>query len=302
MVFIQKIDPVNLDAKMKSALQAMTESRFYPCLDGKHPDDISNTAIIILVALENDEPIGLLLGTVVPTLQTAELHSLFVDKFHRNKKIAQQLIGEFEKELKRQKAFVVTFLYAVENEFSTMYEHVFQQLDWEKPKLFSINCMIKNTFDAPWLKKELPLPEGFHELHWSDLTSQEKEQMKNESERNLIPAFLSPFGKDENIIEPANSLVLTHGKKVVGWMITHRIAPDTIRYTSLFIIPEWQRKGPAMRLLCDAIKFQTSSSIPWALFETNIALTDKAWQKALEERLMPYAHSTTHINQIWKKL
>lgn len=302
MITIENIDPQRLDEKGRLSLQKLTEPKYYPCLEGQHPDEVTNAQVVLLVALQNNQPLGLLVGSFVPILRSAELHSLFVDEKFRNQQIASTLLQEFEKELKKQKAIVVTFLYPVENAFSSIYENIFQKQNWEKPIPFSIQCLIKNSFDAPWLNKPYPLPHGFHELYWRDLNETERDQLKSEADRQIIPGFLSPFGRNEKIIEPANSLVLINEKRVIGWMITHRIAPDTIRYSSLYISPEWQHKGPAMRLLCDAIKYQTHSTIPWALFETNLSTTDKAWIKALRERIMPYAHTTTHINQLWKKL
>ncbi|NET42698.1 hypothetical protein [Okeania sp. SIO2B3] len=55
------------------------------------------------------------------------------------------------------------------------------------------------------------------------------------------PTSLSPFGNTP--AEPLNSLGLRYETQLVGWMVTHRVATDAIRYSTMvrtgnfFVIP-----------------------------------------------------------------
>jgi hypothetical protein len=53
-------------------------------------------------------------------------------------------------------------------------------------------------------------------------------------------------------MEPVNSLGLRFDGQIVEWIITHRIAPGTTRYTALFVHKELQ-KTRALALLPLAI-------------------------------------------------
>jgi len=113
---------------------------------------------------------------------------------------------------------------------------------------------------------------------------------------------MSPLGAEEKIIEYTNSLGLRYKKEVIGWMITHRIAPDTIRYTSLYVDPEYQYKGPSIRLLIESMVLQTRSTIKWALFEINLDQINPSWYKFVQKRLAPYSQKITEIYKTWKQL
>lgn len=47
--------------------------------------------------------------------------------------------------------------------------------------------------------------------------------------------------------------------EVRGWIVTHRIAPRTIRYTSLVVDPELPAKGLGIRLLAESLRLHVAA-------------------------------------------
>ena len=111
---------------------------------------------------------------------------------------------------------------------------------------------------------------------------------------DVYPEILSPWS-DEEIIEPLNSLGLRYEDQVVGWMITHRVAENTIRYTKMFVRKDLQSLGRAISLLAKAIKLQLEtredSKAVFTVFADNTEMI-----RFVNKRLAPYLNS---IRQSW---
>ena len=107
--------------------------------------------------------------------------------------------------------------------------------------------------NAPW-PTEIIWPDGFEVFPWVDLTPADEEDMRRrqEEEDGWYPEYLKPF-QVERLLEPANSVGLRHEGQVVGWMITHRTAPDTVQYTSLFLDRKVRGQGLALPLVAEAV-------------------------------------------------
>lgn len=85
------------------------------------------------------------------------------------------------------------------------------------------------------------LPRGYAITRWADMDAGDRDFIRS---RQGLPGWHEPRAnpfREEAGIEPLTSLVLRKNG-IVGWLTTHRIAPDTIRYTDLFI-----KKTPDVR-------------------------------------------------------
>jgi hypothetical protein len=108
------------------------------------------------------------------------------------------------------------------------------------------------------------LPRGYLITPWTEMSAEDREFIRSrKGQPDWYEPRADPF-REEGGIEPVNSLVLRkEGLGIVGWLATHRIAPDTIRYTDLFI-----RKHPKVRpqavifLAIRAFWLQSGSSAP----------------------------------------
>ncbi|MCF2146425.1 hypothetical protein IQ276_008170 [Desmonostoc muscorum LEGE 12446] len=97
---------------------------------------------------------------------------------------------------------------------------------------------------APWLHK-YSLPPTFEVFPWLEV------------------GLSLPSGVESQRLEPLNSLGLRYGGEVIGWVFTHRVAPDTIRYTTVAIAEAFERRGRGVGLLAEAIRRQVNSNVPY---------------------------------------
>jgi hypothetical protein len=152
---------------------------------------------------------------------------------------------------------------------------------------------------TPWLDR-YTLPDEFTIFPWAELTAQERQTIEQRQQvESWYPPVLTPF-QEEDRLEPLNSLGLRYQGQVVGWMITHRVAPDTIQYTSLFIQQEFQQLGRTIALIAEAIKRQIAGGVPYGIFMIDVE--NKTMVKFFRRRLQPYMTSLTEARCSRKNL
>lgn len=299
----EKVDLAALDSKQLKAYDALTEEKFRCCLRLQHPEGILNTIQIAIAATCEGEPVGLILASFMPFMHRyADVHTIFVDEKHRHAGIATRLFTSLEQELLAQKCASINMVYPENCPNRHSLEEMLKKLGWSGPNIFSIHFRINAlAFAAPWLRSDYKYPALFTEFSWSDLTKEDQHTIEKLQRQELVTASVSPVvNKDK--IEPANSLGLRYKGKLVGWMITHREDENTIRYAALFITREFEKLGPAMKLLCDSIFLHKKSGITWAVFDINIGQSQLSWIKFVKRRLIPYADEVRNMRQMWKEL
>ena len=85
---------------------------------------------------------------------------------------------------------------------------------------------------------------------------------------------VTPFTDDSRIDGPT-AVGLRYKSQVIGWMVTHRISPQTIRFTSLFVSPDLRNKNLGVRVLASALaryaaRWQATGEVPIAYFQTTV--------------------------------
>jgi N-acetylglutamate synthase-like GNAT family acetyltransferase len=257
-----------------------------------HLKNINKDKSIITISLGlSDQPIGLILAKYSQVRKTAEILSLFVIPEYRQTGIATQLLLLIEQELVKRKCQQMNLIY-IANETTPALEKILTKYNWSSPipRMLICSGMVENIKDAPWLNCGTKLASDYEIFPWRELSENEKEMIQKSQQSNpWYPDILSPF-KEEKILEKSNSLGLRYKKQIVGWMITHRIAEDTIRYTSLFVRKELQSIGRSIPLLTRAIKLQIEmSEAPQASF--TVILDNEQMIKFVERRIKPYLTS-----------
>lgn len=246
------------------------------------------------------QPIGLALAEIIDG-GSAKVLSIFVKERYRNMGIGTALLAKLEAKLLEQGCNKVELIYMSDKPSTTALEKLLTKLDWERPKSRMLVC--KSTTakiaTAPWLHR-YKLASAYTLLPWVDLVPRHKQKIfQQQQQQEWYPESLNPFN-NSNLLEPLNSFCLFYHKDVVGWMITHRINPNTIRYTSLFVRKDLQKMGRAIPMLAEAIRRQVDSDVVngiWTVAQENDRMTE-----FVKRRLSPYLTSLTETKGSQKLL
>lgn len=296
MIKIEKLS-TPLSVKDIKKLDPLVDVRDRHFLRQHNPDDC-----ILWVAFDQAQPIGIVLLISSDLPYFAEIHSLFVLPAYRHRSIGSQLLEKAEEQLVKNENKYSTLFFRYDPDTFNGTEKFLQKRGWQPSKCSSLLYLFHSAlFDPSWLQNfEKTFQPPFHEVHWAKASRKDLEYLKLLEREKAYPVLVSPF-REESLIEPMNSLVLYKGEEeIVGWMITHRILPHMIRYHALFVERKYKYTGYSMKLLCDSIKLQIKSTVPYALVEINTELADSNWINFAYRRLAPYAQARGYIRQSFK--
>lgn len=252
-------------------------------------------SFIAVGASKNGVPIGLVLGELNKDDGLGEILSIFVIPEKRQKGIGTNLLKLIDNEFKRHNFNRLHLVY-IPNTCTPALEKILQKLGWNDPtpRMLIYLGLIANLQHESWLSFQDKLSSDYKIFLWTELTTQEREDiLRRQHDIPWYSEVLSPF-KDETILEPLNSFGLQYQNQVIGWMITHRIAPDTIRYTALHIKQQYKGIGRAISLLANAINLQLQyPEITQASFA--VTFDNKPMLKFVEKRMIP--HNFTSLRQ-----
>ena len=263
-------------------------------------DDPANP-LYLLIGIEarlNNQLIGLSLAQFTPEEGTVHLHSLMVDEPFRRRGIGAFLF-EYTQTYFREhyKCNSIGFNYLANSLEETIIEKLLIRFDWLIPKVYLIRCyFLLDRFNPAWFQRQISKskPKGLKVFAWRKLKTNERKRIIFEREQGVFLPYLDPFLK-EDIISPLNSLGVRHNNAVVGWCITHRIQPDTLRYSILFMEKEYHLSG--IWLVSQSIQLQKKHSnlFPKAVFDTVYQETDLSWWYFVIRHLAPYAEKVEKL-------
>jgi GNAT superfamily N-acetyltransferase len=257
---------------------------------------------LALGAFQDEKPVGLLVATGE---YTPILKSIYVVKEMRHLGIGMKLMSAFEDELKKLKSIVVTTIYSNDLPEAAYFEKLLFKCDWKTPVPLIYRYYFKGAdFNPSWIFKSYELPQNISIIPWKSLKSEEINELKIREDHLSFPPEVSPFLNEKNI-ELGNSLCLKMNEKIIGWIITHRFNETTIRYSALYIEPEYKFSGFSIILLIKSMIIQKdlikkNHPAIWAIFDLNLVQTDLNWQHFIKRRLAPHAQKLVIMNQSWK--
>jgi GNAT superfamily N-acetyltransferase len=251
--------------------------------------------LIIFGATQKSVP----LGVCIASLEQNILEILHLAADHQNLEIATTLLSKTQEEAIRQGANIFTFAYPLDTPESPMIEKVLEANHWKGTRPFLIRGLFNPaTFNAPIMQLNVQYPPGYKEFLWKNLKPrQRKDLLHREQQKHFSPA-ISPFS-EEKILEPLNSLGLEHKGRVVGWAITHRVDPDTIRYSSVYVEPDLKLQGLATKLLADSMAIHIQNPTKWATVEVPYLFVHPSWVHFFEKNILPAAIKITRYQQGW---
>lgn len=257
--------------------------------------------LIVIVALHAGTPVGMIVAERDDRMNAATIISLFVKPEYRRRGIGAGLMAQLETVLGGDGCQMAHIKFQSDWENNSAMEDLLAKTGWQAPQAAMLLCKgtMTDIASANWLN-HYRLPDSFEIFPWSELTSKERHNILARQRCNpWFPPELTPF-QEEQRIEYLNSLGLRYKGEVVGWMITHRVAEDTIQYTSLFVRKELQRLGRAVPLLAEAIKRQMPSGIERG--NCQIHLDSMPMVRYMKRRIRPHNTKIVELKHSFKAL
>lgn len=255
----------------------------------------ADTKLIAFGATQHGVPLGICLAALDQFI--VEVLHLAAD--HQNQEIGTTLLAKTQEEAIKQGANTFTLVYPLDTPETPMFEKILEANHWKGTRPFLIRGLFDPaTFNAPIMQLNVQYPAGYKEFRWKNLKPrQRKDLLYREQQGHFSPA-VSPFS-EEKILEPLNSLGLEHKGRVVGWAITHRVDPETIRYSAVYVEPELKHQGFATKLLADAMAIHIKNPTKWATVEVPYLFAHPSWVQFVEKNILPAAIKITRYRQGW---
>lgn len=218
-------------------------------------------------AYVDDNPAGMALlgvsGEASGSPDRAELLSLFVDQSHRQHGLGTLLLRHAEKTLETTKISTIHTTWSETMAGAVPFRAVLAKCGWAAPyeRLFLLRGDMSGKFgrgirrDGPKYQSPNYLPSSYAMTPWHEMTGQDRTFIRSkEGQANWYPPRATPF-REEKSMKPGVAMVLRKdgmdgkdskkGKhsEIVGWITVHQTAPDTLRYTDVFIRTDLRRAG-----------------------------------------------------------
>ncbi len=288
---------IRLDAGNGAAYAALTYPHFRPLL---HRLTIG-TEIIAVGAELDSIPVGLAIARLNPTPHhplEGQVLSLFVLPPYRNQGWGGALLTQLEVELQRSGCQQLKIHY-LSSAVSPSLERILAQQQWFAPQATSLVGYASTDrveqATHPHLLDDLErllarLPQNYMVFPWQTLTPAERFDLMQQMATDTLMQQFNPF-LEEDKREPLNSLGLRYGDRIVGWIITHRIAPDLIRYTQMYVDPNSQPLSRSILLLARAIQLQVEH-LPQTKGTFRVDIDNTSMVNFIHRRLKPYLEET----------
>lgn len=277
--------------------QQLTFPTFRPLLETLKPEG----STVAIAVSDSNNPIGLAIAAIQPNNKSAEILSIFVEPPYRCQGVGTDLLTRVEQELIFRGCTDVKLIYTCGQPTTQAFERLLQKCQWMPPQPRMLVCKSSRDkiMNAPWMQKT-KLPDSYSIFPWAEITEAERLGLQKYQEIfPWIPITLIPFIHEENF-EPLNSLGLRYHGELVGWMITHRLSPDTIRYACGFLRPDLQKMGRFIPLLANAIHIQAKANILNGIWIVSVQRNSMV--NFVKKRMAPYLTSLKESKESYKSL
>lgn len=257
---------------------------------------------IAIGASKLGEPIGLVIANIQPNIQFARIGSIFVVSSCRRQGIGTALLSYLEKALFLRGCTKVKIFCPIDRQTTPALKSLLQKLSWFSIQPNKIICKsdTETIIKAPWINREYRLPHGMIIFPWTEIKPYELALIEQTQKSNAwIEEVLNPSLYEENL-ELLNSLGLRYKQKVVGWMLTTRVSPDTISYDCMFVRQDLRKVCRGIALLVNAIQLQVQAKIPFGIW--HIDTDNYPMMRFVKKHMSPYLTSVVEVNDYLKLL
>jgi len=258
-----------------------TYSKYRPFLSGA-------PQVIAVGASHWNDTVGLGLGRVWADRQVGAILSVTVAPNHRMKGVGTTLLARLEEELKKE-CRSAEAVYMGNIASAEAVKRMLEKRGWGavRPRMLVCRSNLETILKAPWMHRSY-LPPDFEIFPWADLKEEERQNIREQRDFQYEVCF-SPFVEGEEI-EPVSSLGLRYKGEVVGWLITHVIPPDTLRFTRMFVRPDLPKRGRAISLLIESMsrykELPIANIVPNGIFDIHVE--NRPMIEFAKRRLAPF--------------
>ena len=242
---------------------------------------------IAIGVVEDGTPIGLGVARM-PVAKPAEIISIFIKPERWNQGLGSQLMRIFETTARERTCSAIAVSYTTLGKCVPAVEKMLRKTDWPEAETRMLLAEISPDIGkkAEWIQR-LRIPESIDVFPWCEITPTEREGL--EGVKDTVTPALWPFTLEKFPLEPVNSLGLRQGGEVIGWMICHRISPNRIRYTSLYVREPWRTPELSFALLAEAVRRKQEAYPDTIIASLAVQVENKPMLRVLERKLKPYA-------------
>jgi GNAT superfamily N-acetyltransferase len=217
---------------------------------------------------------------------TAKLRALVVAPSHRGRGIGHRLVSALERQAREHGSSWIEALYDAAEPSAAILHRVFDKQQWARPPLTAqVFHSTTRIAEASWMRARAA--PGYDLFAWTESTSQELAQLA----RQNWPHGLGPLPPDE--VDAATSVGVRCGGRVVGWMLTQRVAHDLLRYSRLFVAQEHRRRVSGVVLLAESIRRQSKAGIPRGTF--SVASANSAMMLVVKRRIAMFIDTRLEV-------
>lgn len=231
------------------ALAGMTFPIYRRLLDltptTRHPEQGDTRPIqpLALAALAGEEAVGLALAELPLAPDRSdrepELLSLFVRADRRGQGIGGALVAALVERVRETGAAELRAVYTTGKPEIDHLERIFARCGFEapEPRTLSVRfapsaALASELFDT---RRLAALARGLEIFPWTELPAAARERaLRSNAELPWITPALAPWRFERQGYHPS-SVGATYRGELVGWVINHQVAPDTVRWTCSFM-------------------------------------------------------------------
>jgi hypothetical protein len=294
------VPPIPLD--LYKELAQLTPKRLTPCLHGKNPINLDFAKVEIIVGSKDNKVVALCLVSLYMDLKEAEIHLIAFNDERLTTSEMTFFIEQIDNFLESSHTSLYSFILEKKHSSYDKIKNCLLSRNWQGPRLLLIECRyIRAHFNPGWLYKNISIPEKFKIKRWNDLTDQEIENLIIYADQKA-PFYIHPFGLDP--VEKTNSLVLFFNETVAGWMVTHRIDSQEIRYSALYLNEEYRDSMLWLKLLSESLFIHEKEigEATLGTLEVNVDQISKNWLRFVQKKLYPLAFEVIEKDLFWKYL
>jgi GNAT superfamily N-acetyltransferase len=263
---------------------------------------------LAFVAYDGKQPQGLVMGCVpaaangpVPDMPNdPELLSVFVAPAARHQGVGAQLVQALEDAIAASQFPRITAVYMTGNAEISFLEKLLKRRAWSPPeaRMHVLKCSLEQARTMPWYGK-YKLGKGFELFPWAELSSEAMDRLKaSHRATDWIAADLKPWEYDTQMLEPSASLGIRFMDEIVGWVISHRISNDTVRFTCAFIRRDLARQGRILPAFSEACERARQAGFTRMMFATPAHHPEMS--RFTERWCAPWASSWTETRGVSK--